>query len=407
MDEKHERQLRRQAIQLWLEDVKPKSILEKVQRSYVWLSKWRKRFEQEGARGLQSRSRRPHTQPQAYSRRVVRLIIRTRRRLEKQAVGLIGPRAIRRELHKVLGDETPSLSTIKRVLKTHHVIPVPTKPAYFPKPLTTVAGILHALDWTCRYLEDGPKVYAFHTLNLRTRACAQTIATDKSGQTAMGHCLTTWQTLGIPDFFQLDNDSAFCGGGKAPRLFGQFVRLSLYFGIELIFLPIAEPERNGDIEEFNGLWGGPAFWDRHHFASVKRVERTSPKFLHWYLTNYAPPILEGRTPKQAQRREPKRRLTATQLAHLPNPLPLTAGRVHFVRKVKPDGTISILNETWKVSQRLAGQYVWATILTHRRRLEIWYQRSAQHDWCLRKTYRYDISETVARLKPEFVRPKSD
>jgi hypothetical protein len=34
-------------------------------------------------------------------------------------------------------------------------------------------------------------------------------------------------------------------------------------------------------------------------------------------------------------------------------------------------------------------------------LEIWYQRSAQHEWCLRKTYAYDIPETVARLKPEF------
>ncbi|CAG0932457.1 hypothetical protein TFLX_02597 [Thermoflexales bacterium] len=35
MDEKHERQLRRQAIRLWLQGVKPKSILKKVHRSYV------------------------------------------------------------------------------------------------------------------------------------------------------------------------------------------------------------------------------------------------------------------------------------------------------------------------------------------------------------------------------------
>ena len=37
------------------------------------------------------------------------------------------------------------------------------------------------------------------------------------------------------------------------------VRLSL--GIELIFLPIAEPECNGEAEELNGLWGH-AFWGR-------------------------------------------------------------------------------------------------------------------------------------------------
>jgi putative transposase len=284
MDEKHERQLRRQAIRLWLQGVKPKSILQKVHRSYVWLSKWRKRFEQTGPQGLHSDSRRPHTTPRALPMRVVQLILRTRRRLAKQVAGLIGPRAIRRELRKVLGQHAPSLTTIKRVLQTHQVILVPAKPAYFPKPLTTVTGVLQALDWTCRYLEDGPKVYAFHTLNLRTRACTQTIATDKSGPTVIGHCLTTWKTLGIPDFLQLDNDAAFCGGYKTPRLFGQFVRLCLYLGIELIFLPVAEPKRNGEIEEFNGLWGGPAFWERHRFASVQHVARLSPKFIEWYLT---------------------------------------------------------------------------------------------------------------------------
>jgi hypothetical protein len=403
MDEKHERQLRRQAIQLWLQDVKPKYILEKVQRSYFWLSKWRKRFEQEGAQGFHSHSRRPHTQPQASSARVVRLIIRTRRRLAKQAVGLVGPRAIRRELHKVLGEHVPSLTTIKRILKTHHLLAVPTKSSYYPKPLTMLAGTLHALDWTCRYLEDGPKVYAFHTLNLRTRACTQTIGDNKTSPATIGHCLTTWKTLGIPDFLQLDNDAAFCGGYKVPRVFGQLVRLGLYLGIELIFLPIAEPECNGEIEAFNGLWGGPAFWERHHFASVSHVERTSPTFVRWYLTDYGPPLLNNCTPQQAQRREPKHLLTATQIHHFPTPLPITAGRVHFIRKVKPDGTITLLNETWKVSKRLAGKYVWATIITHCRRLEIWYQRSARQDWCLRKTYGYAISETVARLKPEFTR----
>jgi hypothetical protein len=95
------------------------------------------------------------------------------------------------------------------------------------------------------------------------------------------------------------------------------------------------------------------------------------------------------------------RLTATQLRQLPDPLPITAGRIHFIRKVKPDSTIAVLNETWKVSKRLAGKYIWATLLTLGQRLEIWYQHSAQHDWRLLKTRAYDIPETVARLKPEF------
>ena len=402
MDDRQELRLRWRAIRLRLKGFPHKIILEKVQRSRAWLSKWQQRFDRQGASGLRSHSRRPHHTPSACSLRIVRLIVQTRRRLDKQKVGLIGARAIRRELRKALGKHTPSLATINRVLQTHGLLSTPTEAAsaYFPKPLMTVDGTLHALDWTCRYLEDGPKVYAFHALNLRTRACTQTLATDKSSDTVIRHGVTTWRTLGIPHFLQLDNDAAFCGGYKAPRIFGQFVRLCLYLGTELIFLPVAEPECNGEVEELNGLWSH-SFWERRRFASFSRVCRASPAFVHWYMTEYAPPLLGERTPRQAQCAEPKHRLTATQLAHLPNPLPITAGRIHFIRKVKPDGTISVFNETWKVSKRLSGKYVWATLLTHCRRLEIWYQRAAQHDWCLRKTYAYDIPETVARLRSDF------
>jgi putative transposase len=405
MDDQQELRLRRQAIRLYLKGVRLKVILEKVQRSRAWFSKWQKRFDQQGTSGLRSHSRRPHHMPITCSPRIERLIVRTRRRLVKQKVGLSGPRAIQRELRKLgLGKQMPSLSTILRVLHRRGLLRTPAKvpPAYFPKPLTVMSGTLQALDWTCRYLEDGSKVYAFHSLNLRTRACSQTIATDKSSKTVIAHILQSWKTLGIPCFLQLDNDAAFCGGYKAPRVFGRFVRLCLYVGIELIFLPVAEPECNGEVEELNGLWA-QAFWERQHFASFARVCRASPSFVQWYMMDYAPPLLAGLTPTQAQRTELKRRLTATQIARLPDALPITAGRIHFIRKVKPDGTISVLNETWKVSKRLAGKYVWATLITHCRRLDIWYQRSARHDWRLLKTYAYDIPETVARLKSEFVR----
>ena len=107
-----------------------------------------------------------------------------------------------------------------------------------------------------------------------------------------------------------------------------------------------------------------------------------------------------------QRGEPQHRLTVRQIAQLPDPLPITAGRIHFVRKVKPDGTIAVFNETWTVSKRLAGKYVWAIIITHRRQLEIWYQRSAQQDWRLCKIYAYHISETVTHFRPEIAPSKT-
>ena len=55
-------------------------ILARVQRSRAWLSKWQKRFDQQGTSGLSSRSRRPDSMPTLYSARIRQLIVQTRRR---------------------------------------------------------------------------------------------------------------------------------------------------------------------------------------------------------------------------------------------------------------------------------------------------------------------------------------
>jgi len=406
MDDKDELRRRRQAIRLWLKGVSPSQILQRVQRGRTWFSKWRIRYERLGARGLRSQSRRPHRRPAAHSAQMVRLIVCTRRRLERERVGLIGPRAIRRELRSLrLGKRLPSLATIKRVLHAEGLTTTVSleTAAYRPRPLANLSGCLHAMDWTCRYLEGGPKVYAFHTLNLHTRACSQTIAADKTTATVCQHALQTWKSLGIPAFLQLDNDAAFNGGYKVPRVFGHFVRLALYVGIELIFLPVGEPECNGDVEQFNRLWSH-AFFDRRHFLTIAACRRASPTFVQWYHTQYSPPKLGDLTPQATHRAAGRqRRLTERQITQLPEHLPITAGRVHFIRRVAPDGTLTLLNETWRVGKRWANKYVWATITTHSRRLDIWYQRSNHHDWHLLRSVDYDLFESVAHRQIAFRR----
>ena len=90
MDDQDELRRRRQAIRLWLKGVSPSQILQRVQRGRIWFSKWRTRYERLGARSLHSQSRRPHRRPAAHSAQMVRLIRRTRLRLERERVGLIG-----------------------------------------------------------------------------------------------------------------------------------------------------------------------------------------------------------------------------------------------------------------------------------------------------------------------------
>jgi hypothetical protein len=404
MDEKAERRLRRKALRWLCLGRKPGAIVKRLGRSRTWLAKWRTRFGQQGTAGLRSQSRRPQTHGQAWACELKGLIIRTRKRLQKAPAGLMGARAIRHELKQLMPRRPlPSATTIYRVLHQAGLLAShsPSVAPYFPAPSEEVDGSLDALDWTCRYLEGGTKVYAFHTLNLRTRALYQTLAHTKEWRIAQAHLLAAWEIRGIPRFLQLDNDAIFCGGYKVARGVGQLPRLCLYVGVELIFLPFGEPQHNGQVEQLNGLWGGPAFWQRHHFGGFGQVCRHSARFLEWYMTHYCPPALNGATPAQRQRTERRPRLTPSLRRALPAILPLTAGRVHFLRHVQPDGTIRILNELWRVPKALAGHYVWATLTTHRHTLAFWFRRAPEQDWRLLSHEHYLLAEPVHNRQAPF------
>ena len=47
----------------------------------------------------------------------------------------------------------------------------------------------------------------------------------------------------------------------------------------------------------------------------------------------------------AHRKADRRRLMAREICSLPETLPITEGRIHFLRCVTPEGQISLLNDT--------------------------------------------------------------
>ena len=251
MDEKAERALRRKAIRLSLRGWRLQAIRKQVRRSRSWLWKWQTRFRQFGWVGLKSRSRRPQHTTHRYGDGVRRRVARIRRQLEQAQVGLIGAKAIQRELSPVRSPrKIPCQSTINAILHEAGILkpPRPVREADYPQPTATEQYMLHAMDWTSRYLEGGVQVYAFHTVDVQARTLHQTISPDKSTPTACGHLLDVCQHLGIPAGLQVDNDAAFNGSRKTPRVLSPFVRQALYLGVELIFIPFAEPKRNGIVE---------------------------------------------------------------------------------------------------------------------------------------------------------------
>jgi len=407
MNEKDPQEIayRRLTFKLFDKGKSAAEILARIPRSRSWLFKWKQRFERDGWKALDSLPKAPIDSPQQHPPEVVNLVLRVRKRLEKSTAGLIGPREIRKEivLQRLL-KSPPSLSSIKRWLKEAGVsepLKESAASAYYPTfQLADDLAIL-SCDWVARYLEGGEKVYAFHTLNCRSHALAQTICADKSTESAFDHLLEAFSTIGLPDFLQIDNDAAFTGLGRTKPLFGRIIRLALYLGIEVIFIPPGEPKRNHLVERANGIWV-QSFWEKNHFTSRNDLLRKSPKFLAWYET-YAPPALEGLTVKQASRRQPLIKLLRRQIAQIPQELPLTAGRVHFIRRVDAQGEINILKEQWKVSKTLSGKYVWATIDLSQKELLIYHRPSLRAQPRLIKHYEYEINESVRSLLPEYKR----
>ena len=82
-------------------------------------------------------------------------------------------------------------------------------------------------------------------------------------------------------------------------------------------------------------------------------------------------------------------------------LPITEGKVHFIRQVKENGTISVLNEDFDIDKSLAYEYVWATIDTKQEQLMSYYREKNAEDAGLIKICEYKIGENVKRFDEKF------
>jgi transposase len=402
-----ERGLRRKLFRLFDKGKSVKQILQLIPRARAWLYKWKERYECDGRAAAPGQPTVPKHSPQAYPNKVVQIVLQVRKRLQRAAVGLIGAKAIRRELQRGrLLPKIPSLATINRLLHHHGLVPAgasQSKASYYPAPKLRTEFCFHSMDWMLRYLAGGEKVFIFHTIDLQTHGLAQTLAHDKSLAAVRAHALAVWQTLGLPDFLQIDNDSAFTGLGKKGRIFGKFVRLALHLGIELIFIPPAEAKRNHLVEGVNQLFHR-SFWAKNEFTSFRDVERKRGRFLAWYQA-YEPPALAGLTIRAATAKVPRRKLSKQALAAVPESLPLTRGRIHFLRQVSATGEIEILKERWKVGRKWAGRYVLATLFIGGQRLQIYARANAKAAWQLRHEYVYDVGEKVVPLQRCYWRKK--
>jgi hypothetical protein len=169
--------------------------------------------------------------------------------------------------------------------------------------------------------------------------------------------LQTWQQRGVPDVAQCDNESALSGGNH-PWGLGKVVRLCLYMGIDVLFIPLGEADYTSPVETFNHLWA-QRLWGRHHFTRRRDVSRSQRTFLAWYRTEYIAPR-QPDTPECMRLGARVHTLASRDATGLPPRVPICAGRVHAVRRVSPEGQVRCLNQTLRVGKRYGAHYVWLT-----------------------------------------------
>jgi len=405
----HEQALRWEAIRRRLAGESRREICQALERATSWFDKWWAEYRRNPHGDLADRSRAPHTSPQRLSPEIVATVMAIRQTLEAADTAAtryspIGHRAIAGQLTEMKVAGIPSLTSIQRVLQTHgltHPLGAGEAKAYYPWPQAWEVNAIQATDIITRHVRGGLAIENFHTLDHYSHAIWLGQYLKQTSVTTRQFLLENWANLGRPRFHQFDNEGAFCGGHTHPRVIGQVVRLCLFCGIEPIFTPFYDARRNWQIETFHSLWLR-LFWQRHQFRDLAHVQKLTPNFRTWYHAHYHPLALEGLTPNQVRQGARLRWLTPDLRARIPaERLPITAGRIHFMRKVTGDGLIHLLNEPWPVDSKLAGEYVRATLNLDRQRLTIWRQTDAKG--CRRRLASrvFRLKEPVHELQPAF------
>jgi len=392
----NEYERRCKAIQLYEEDVRFNRILHLVQRGRFWLSKWLRRYKEQGLEGLKDQSRGPKKIWRKTSERLVQKILSIRAELEshksrRSAFAGKGAEVIQWELQQRKIGNIPSLSTIGRILSRHGKTgkgKAPNNPHRQPYPYMQAKkmGDLQQTDIVGpRYLR-GPqgvtRFYAFQTIDVVGHTAFSSQFTDKQTISLCRHLVETWRSIGIPKVSQMDNEMAAAGGGRYPYSLSQTMRLHLLLGIHLVFIPQGEPGRNAAVESFNGLWQERVL-HRHPCPTLRSLKRANERFLQYY--HYQKPH-RGLTQKEHGTRFPGRLRDQrwSSLRHLPKRfdlddykdskgnlhLHLAKGKVSFIRKVDSQGKIEVNGSTYFIRKKLEGQYVVATIFPHRKRLVV-------------------------------------
>ena len=182
--------------------------------------------------------------------------------------------------------------------------------------------------------------------------------------------LRCWKAMGLPDFLQIDNQLCFRGSNRYPRSLGLIIRLCLFFGVTPVFIPVAEPWRNGEIEKFNDTYN-KKFFRQQWFASYAALKRQSKNFQRFHNKHHRYSCLKGKTPLEVIKISDDKAQRLGGNTKLPQLDEIPDGNIILIRFIRSNRMLDIFGEKFKVPKDLIYSYVKAVIVTEIHSLQLY------------------------------------
>ena len=408
-----EEQDRINAVNRYLNGESHKKIRESIDKSKSWLYKWVERYKNakrgDKRKWFQEHSRAPKNIHGKTDAEIEKLVVNVRKSLvegktEDTKYRCIGAEEIEFRMHELGYSENdiPSIPTIKRIIKRNKLIKQKRKRYVRCKSKKrytilnpTKVNEMHQIDIVGpRYIKGYGGISSINMIDVAGNKAQIQQYTSGTMDYVLELLQEYWTSNAIPNYLQMDNGGCFIGDLKHPRHFSRVVRLCMYLGIEPVFIAKSKPWMNGSIESFNDEFE-EKLWSKENFKDLEHIRRESKIFLMRYNNRQ-----DWKNRKTTLEKIPIRKIPPDFKIDTNN-LPLTEGKVHFIRKVDKDGTISVLNEDFNIDKSLAHEYVWATLNTKEEQLTGYYREKNANEARLVKTHRYKIEEEVKPFNLEF------
>jgi len=362
-----------EAVKRYLKGERPTvKIYRSLQQNKQWFYFWLKRHESGNVSWFKDTHKTNKIIHNKIDRETESVICSIRKRLANRKYAQKGALPIQWELKKLKVQKIPHIWTINRILKRNNLLKEPEKYVKRNKPYPVIKAkkpnVLHELDLVGpRYLKKANKFYSIHIIDVFSNSVCIRPISNKKDISITEFILFAWKKLGLPKFLQVDNELSFKGSNLYPRSFGKVIRLCLFLGVEIVFVPESEPWRQGVVEKFNDTYD-KMFLRSQNFKDFKHLNKEYYVFERFHNKNHRYAKLKGKTPEKAHSEVSFKKLPGIDL----NNIPWRDGKVSFVRLTDKKGNVRFFSETFKVNKELVHEYVKGTIFTKQEKLKFYY-----------------------------------